>query len=132
MRQAEYPYTGKRAACKATKGWAGVASWAQVTPNNVYQLMTAIYGGPMSVAVDASSKEFQGYKKGIINTTTCGTELNHEVTAIGYGLAGTQRYIMIKNSYGENWGDNGFGYIAAVDGPGICGIQSDPRTVEIK
>ena len=87
----------------------------------------------MSVAIDASSKLFSGYKSGVINNTSCGRDLNHEVTAIGYGVENGKRYFIIKNSHGANWGEYGFAKIAAVDGGvGICGIQKDPRTVEIK
>merc|ERR1719250_419635 len=36
--------------------------------------------------------------------TTCKDDKNHAVTMVGY----TDRFILIKNSWGRNWGDRGF------------------------
>ncbi len=49
------------------------------------------------------------------------------MTAVGYGTDTTagQEYIIVKNSWGAEWGEKGYIYIAAVDGKGICGIQQD-------
>lgn len=38
-------------------------------------------------------------------------EVNHAVTLVGYGKsdqAGCDEYWLIKNSWGPNWGENGF------------------------
>lgn len=68
---------------------------------------------------------FQFYSGGILNSKSCGTNLDHGVLAVGYGKQGTQEYYIVKNSWGPGWGDNGYIKIAAVDGEGICGIQMD-------
>jgi len=41
--------------------------------------------GPVFTFVDASSFIFEQYKEGIIDTTDCGTKLNHAVIIVGYG-----------------------------------------------
>jgi len=63
------------------------------------------------------------YIKGIITDQTCGESLDHAILAVGYGVDsdGTEYYI-VKNSWGNKWGEDGYVRIGAVDGQGICGI----------
>ena len=83
--------------------------------------------GPTSVTIDAGKNTFQSYQSGVIDSTTCGTALNHAVTAVGYGYLNNdanQMYWIIRNSWGSSWGDAGYVKIKAVSGIGICGVQS--------
>ena len=67
---------------------------------------------------------FEGYTSGILNSADCGTNINHPVTAVGYGNSEGQDYFILRNEWGTGWGDQGYIKIAAVEnGPGICGIQ---------
>jgi len=66
---------------------------------------------------------FQHYYSGILNSKDCGTDIDHAVTAIGYGTKKGQDYYIVRNSWGKYWGDKGYVNIAAVPGMGICGIQ---------
>jgi KDEL-tailed cysteine endopeptidase len=50
-------------------------------------LKAAIAKGPTSVTIEADSAVFQGYQSGILNASNCGTDLNHAVTAVGYGTS---------------------------------------------
>lgn len=54
-------------------------------------------------------------------TGDCGNDINHGVTAVGYGTApdGTD-YWVIKNSWGTGWGENG--YVRMERGEDLCGI----------
>jgi len=63
------------------------------------------------------------YTSGVLNSTSCGTSLDHAITAVGYGTEGGQDYYLVRNSWGASWGDQGYIKIAAVAGKGICGIQ---------
>jgi C1A family cysteine protease len=52
--------------------------------------------------------------------------LDHAITAVGYGFdsASGLNYYIVRNSWGANWGDQGYIKIAAIEGGlGICGIQ---------
>eukprot|EP00435_Cladocopium_sp_Y103_P073544 s627_g44.t1 len=63
-------------------------------------------------------------ESGIISKE-CGTKLDHGVLLVGYGQSGGQAYWIIKNSWGFQWGEDGFGRLArGVGGEGECGILS--------
>tara|TARA_B110000285_G_scaffold215724_1_gene262359 strand:- start:237 stop:524 length:288 start_codon:yes stop_codon:yes gene_type:complete len=86
--------------------------------------LAAISQGPVSVTVEADKIAFQGYTGGILNSAACGTNLDHAITAVGFGNKNGQSYYIVRNSWGPTWGDRGYIMIAAVEGTkGICGIQ---------
>ena len=120
-----YPYTARDGTCKyaAASGKVNVKTVASVTPRSVPQLKAAIAAGPTSVTVEADTSVFQQYKSGILNSSACGTNLDHAITAVGYGTSGTTDYYIVRNSWGSSWGNAGYINIAAVSGVGICGIQ---------
>lgn len=84
-------------------------------------LQAAVTQQPVSVGIDASSKDFQFYKGGILNSPSCGTKITHAVLAVGYGItASGQAYWLLKNSWGKGWGEAG--YLRLQRGVDMCGI----------
>jgi len=57
-----------------------------------------------------------------LNSPKCGTDLDHAITAVGYGSENEQDYYIVRNSWGVSYGEQGYVRIAAVEGKGICGI----------
>lgn len=134
--EADYPYAEVDQKCQedAAKGKVFVTQYHDV-PQSVAQLKAAIAKGPVSVAVEAGGFAFMFYSKGIINKN-CGAELDHGITAVGYGVEGSTEYYIVRNSWGASWGEKGYVRIAASDsankGAGVCGIQSAASYPETK
>jgi len=66
------------------------------------------------------------YSGGILDTTKCGTNLDHAITAVGYGTENGKDFVIIRNSWGADWGEEGYIRIAITkDGEGVCGVLLD-------
>lgn len=125
----DYRYTGKTGrTCKATKAKeiVKVEEYVKVPKKSVKQIKAAVEVQPTCVSVDASGSVFQFYDKGIMDSKRCGHDLDHAVTAVGYGKQGEKEYLIVRNSWGADWGEQGYFRIAIdEDGDGVCGVLMD-------
>jgi len=80
-----------------------------------------VNNGPMYVAFTVYS-DFPTYKSGVYKHTTSSYLGGHAVLLVGYGTENGQKYWKIKNSWNEEWGDNG--HFKIVRGTNECGIES--------
>ncbi|OAY60915.1 senescence-specific cysteine protease SAG39 [Manihot esculenta] len=124
--EANYPYEGSDGTCNTQKEAnhaAKITGYEDVPANNEAALMKAVAKQPVAVAIDASGYEFQFYSSGIF-TGSCGTELDHGVAAVGYGKSNGMNYWLVKNSWGTQWGEEGYIRMQKdVDAKeGLCGI----------
>ena len=67
------------------------------------------------------------------NFARCGTDLDHGVLVVGYGIENMTEYWLLKNSWGAGWGEKGFFKLARVMNPskreerdGMCGVNMQP------
>lgn len=81
--------------------------------------------GPIVAAIDASKETFQFYSEGIYNDPKCSNQpegMNHAVLIVGFGKdPDGRKYWLIKNSYGPQWGIDGYMKLAK-DNNNQCGI----------
>ncbi|XP_047337067.1 senescence-specific cysteine protease SAG39-like [Impatiens glandulifera] len=125
--ESNYVYDGSDGTCnkkKESNYAATITGYEDVPANSESSLMKAVANQPVSVAIDAGDSDFQFYSSGVF-TGECGTELDHGVTAVGYGTTddGT-KYWIVKNSWGESWGEEGYIRMQRdIDAKeGLCGI----------
>jgi len=119
----DYPYTagnGYSSNCQFNSGEvsARVTSFNSIDgEEGLYQQTSSSSGGPVSVCVDASS--WSSYRGGIL--TSCGDVMDHCVQLVGYkNYNENGAFWIVRNSWGANWGINGFIWISI--GDDLCGI----------
>lgn len=136
----EYPYYAGAAGkssfddCKFTpsKVAGKISSWANVTALNSTAFLQALYKQPISVAVDASSADWQDYSGGMF-AGMCSEDpedLDHGIAAIGFSLDKDLQTgaVTFKNSWGEDWGWEGTIelYIGPKKDDNTCGFMDQP------
>ncbi|KAI5638532.1 papain family cysteine protease domain-containing protein [Phthorimaea operculella] len=109
-----------------------IKDYVDVPPNSILSLKVAlIENGPLSVSVHVSDA-FKLYNSGVFYDLNCENrpeELNHEVTLIGYGEHNGETFWILKNSWGQEWGLDGFMHILAKDNN--CGVMTEPTYVKV-
>ena len=115
-----------------SQNWKSVSSikdWMTISKNETEIAASLIQLGPLSVCMNAA--ELTYYRDGIYNPNHCDpTALDHAVLIVGYGTDSTTTpstdYWIVKNSWGDNWGIDG--YFKIVRGVGKCGINTAVTT----
>ncbi|KAL9238070.1 hypothetical protein vseg_012546 [Gypsophila vaccaria] len=126
-KEEDYPYLMEEGTCDSSKDlneMIGISGYHDVPANDEASLIKALAHQPISVAVEASTRDFQFYSGGVFDGH-CGTELDHGVAAVGYGTSKGMDYIIVKNSWGSRWGEKGFIRLKRNTGKpeGLCGIN---------
>jgi len=89
------------------------------------KMKTEIYArGPISCALDATEK-LENYTGGILSDR--GLIPNHVVSVIGWGVGGannTDEYWLVRNSWGEPWGEEGLFRIVTSKNQGPLGTSN--------
>ena len=88
-------------------------------------LINAIAASPVIAEVGVQNYVWQFYFSGVI-TGFCGNDISHFVLIVGYDTTSSPEYYIVKNSWGQDWGESGYVRISISTGVGTCGIQSVP------
>lgn len=127
--ETSYPYTS---GTTKTAGTCNVDTSTQELKDVSYakvdedtdSIKSAIAQQPCSVAINATSRAFSNYSSGVLSVSQCGgTNMDHAVAAVGYGVENGEGYYLVRNSWGTSWGDAGYVKIAQASGKGACGIN---------
>ncbi|KAI6649628.1 Cathepsin L [Oopsacas minuta] len=130
--ESDYKYRAKKHKCEydASKVVTKISGYKDIPSGSISAMHLAVGSvGPISAAMDASHDSFQFYSEGIYHPRKCGkkdNQLDHGVLAIGYGVT-PQAYWLMKNSWGTDWGMDGYFKIAQKENEcGICTSSSYP------
>ncbi len=133
-------YTGQRTLCKSSKFESlrknlvkGVSSCEKGTARECTResWLQMLAKGPVVVAMDASDQGFSKYKP--LNQEAwvpakC-DKVNHAVTAVGYVTENNVDYLIVRNSWGTNWGIGGYFKVPADK---HCGILDYGWSAEVQ
>ncbi|PWA39791.1 Cysteine peptidase, asparagine active site-containing protein [Artemisia annua] len=135
MKEKDYPYTATdHGTCKFDKSKvvASVSNFSVVSLDEDQIAANLVKHGPLAVAINAAY--MQTYIGGVSCPFVCSKRLDHGVLLVGYGAAGyspirmkEKPYWIIKNSWGESWGEKG--YYKICKGRNVCGVDSMVSTV---
>jgi cathepsin L len=141
-----FPYTAQDAACPSgspTSAMAqimvhdstpvangaasfGMTGW-ETLPKNVYEPLARALAEKGPVAVSVAADAWFSYESGIFNGCGKDAVIDHAVTAMGYGEEAGNKYWVIQNSWGKEWGEAGRIRLERhVDGD-YCGMNNDPQ-----
>lgn len=84
--------------------------------------------GPTAISVAAGNNYFRFYSSGVLNAPECATfGLDHAIAIVGFGTDPEGGdYWIVRNSWGSEWGEQGYIRLGRVEGAGICGCQTRP------
>lgn len=106
---------------KLKNPFTGLYFYNSLTVQQLQQLL--VDNGPLSVGVYAGHNGF--YYPGASGKVVCPSgNIDHAVLLVGYNST----HWFIKNSWGTNWGDNGYGYISKTND---CGMRTYVNVVSV-
>lgn len=108
--EAAYPYTATNGSCsEAASGWQQKAhkieGWGMVWPSLSKIKAALAHYGPLPTSMQVYA-DFMHYKSGVYSRVNGKPLGGHAVLLVGYNDA--EEYFIVKNSWGSDWGENGF------------------------
>lgn len=128
--ETDYPYEAYQTSCTLNKDkeHVFVQDWIAIPQGDEVAMAHALVQyGPLSIAVNANSMMY--YFGGISDPFLflCDPQgLDHGVAIVGFNET-SKPYWVIRNSWGPEWGENGYYYL--VRGKGACGVDQAVMSV---
>lgn len=100
---------------------ATIAEYGQIS--GAHQMAAEIYArGPIACNVNAGP--LVDYTGGVYNDDSQSTDIDHVISVVGWGYSEElkKQYWIVRNSWGEYWGERG--YFRIVKGENLLGIES--------
>lgn len=110
--EGDYPYKAVPGYCNfdSNKAVGKVTEYISINSEDENDLKekVALYG-VASVCISAGNSPFMSYSGGILDDNDCNEyAINHAVAAVGYGVENGIDYWIVKNSWGSDWGEEGY------------------------
>ena len=102
----QYRYKASFDECKTRKTLLHIASidgFNDVPSNDESALKKAVAQQPVSVAIEADQRSFQLYGGGVYHAEDCGTQLDHGVLVVGYGIDHNSSNVIIPGATKKYW-----------------------------
>jgi len=130
--EADYPYHAVDQQChfSASKVYAKISNFKYATSRGDETTLqqNLVSTAPLSICLDASN--WQDYQNGVMSAWGCCwlriCQLDHCVQLVGYDTTASTPYYIVRNSWGTDWGENGF--IRLEIGTNTCGITNYATT----
>ena len=126
-RESSYPYRAVDQTCNHSnkKNRYSVKSYSLLQPANVNTLAKVAQNQVVSVAIEVQD-DFMSYESGVYHADSdCGYQLNHGVAVVGFNTKVKNGYFIVRNSWGPDWGLDGYIKMAVSKGEGTCGIAGE-------
>lgn len=126
--QNEYPYKAETELCQKDRiltsksEMDGISHYDNVTYDATGELIWgSAYWNVISVGIYVDTA-IRNYAGGVIALADCPNNkvLNHGVAVVGNGREKGERYLIIKNSWGQRWGEDGYFRVAINDACGVA------------
>lgn len=122
------PYVAVDSVCKRKPKQFNINGCVQYNLKNEEKLRELlVVNGPLSIAIDVI--DIMDYKTGIASSCKNDNGLNHAVLLVGYGVKNNIPYWTFKNSWGTEWGDNG--YFKLQRNINSCGMMNEYASTAI-
>jgi len=127
--ESDYPYNADDNQCSfdKTKVQATISSYKYATQNADEKTMKSnlVSMAPLSICVDAARWQF--YSGGVFTKKDCGNDLDHCTQLVGYD--GDKNYWIVRNSWGPDWGIDGYIYLQM--GTDTCGCADEATSAMV-
>jgi len=111
---------------------AKITGWVDIKSRDQTGVMQALYNqGPLSIGIQVP-EDMLYYDTGVLQVADCAhnsSTIDHAVTLVGYGIAETVKYWLVRNSWSTYWGD--VGYIKIARGDADCCVSCEAGYPEI-
>lgn len=123
-----YPYLAIDGECKVSKNNEKyqISKFGKSSNLTYHKFANLIASRPTSVYYEVTEKMMR-YSSGIYEgDEDCSGEINHAMLAVGYKIVDNvdkESYLIVKNSWSEGWGEEGYIKFGFTRANALCGIK---------